>query len=240
VAFTDDDTAADPQWLSSLAAALERDPSAAAVTGLTVPLELETPAQLWFERFGGLGRGLRPFTVDRSARAGLPLLFPYSVGALGAGANLAVRRAAFDEIGGLREELGPGTATFGGEDLDLLSRLLLAGHRIAYAPRAVVRHEHRRDDDAVRLQAFTYGAGLTAQLAQHFADPAFLRLLVRRAPGVLRRLAASRPPPEATPDTPAGGLPAQLRVREFLGYLYGPLGLAHAAWHGRHRDGGTW
>jgi GT2 family glycosyltransferase len=236
VAFTDDDTCVDRGWLSALAARFAAEPEVAAVTGLTMPLELETTAQLWFERFGGLGRGLRPFTVDGRSRDGLPLLFPYSVGALGAGANLAVRRLVLEQVGGLRERLGPGTATFGGEDLDLMSRILLAGHRIGYAPAAVVRHEHRRDEAAVRLQAFTYGAGLSAQLSQHLADPRFRRLLIRRTPAVIRRLVAARPPSEV--DVAVGSsppLPAQLRRRELLGYAYGPFGLLHAAWHGRRR-----
>jgi hypothetical protein len=177
-----------------------------------------------------------PYTVDKRSRTELPLLFPYSVGALGAGVNLAVRRPALDQVGGLREHLGPGTPTFGGEDLDLVSRLLVAGHRVAYQPAALVRHVHRRDDDAVRLQAFTYGAGLAAQLAQHLTHPAFLGLLARRAPAVLRVLAArSRPGPPVTPSAPYAALPHALRRRELLGYLYGPVGLAHAAWHAGDR-----
>ena len=53
VAFTDDDVTIDRHWLSSLAQVLLDDRDTACVTGLILPLELDTPAQLLFEQFGG-------------------------------------------------------------------------------------------------------------------------------------------------------------------------------------------
>ncbi|MET0414404.1 MAG: glycosyltransferase family A protein, partial [Actinoplanes sp.] len=52
VAFTDDDVEVDPRWLEALSRPFE-DAPVACVTGLVLPLELQTPAQFWFEQFGG-------------------------------------------------------------------------------------------------------------------------------------------------------------------------------------------
>ena len=56
MAFTDDDVTVDRHWLSSLAQVLLDDRDTACVTGLILPLELDTPAQLLFELFGGFKR----------------------------------------------------------------------------------------------------------------------------------------------------------------------------------------
>ncbi len=67
------------------------------------------------------------------------------------GANLAVRRSAFDAVGGFSEELVTG------EDIDLSWRLQLAGFRFAPAPGAVVAKRERSRVGLVFRQARTYG-----------------------------------------------------------------------------------
>ncbi len=67
------------------------------------------------------------------------------------GANLAVRRSAFDAVGGFDEELTTG------EDIDLSWRLQLAGFRFAEAPSAVVAKRDRSRFDEVFRNARTYG-----------------------------------------------------------------------------------
>jgi Glycosyl transferase family 2 len=49
VAFTDDDVVVDSLWLVELARAFEFADDVACVTGLILPMELETPAQFWLE-----------------------------------------------------------------------------------------------------------------------------------------------------------------------------------------------
>src|SRR5918993_1330337 len=56
IAYTDDDASVDPGWLKGLGYNY-LDPKVTAVTGTTYPLELETPAQEYFERYGGMQRG---------------------------------------------------------------------------------------------------------------------------------------------------------------------------------------
>ena len=63
VAFTDDDAAPDPNWLRSLLQNFS-DPRVMCVTGLIMPLELETEAQEWFERYSPHGRGFERRIFD--------------------------------------------------------------------------------------------------------------------------------------------------------------------------------
>src|SRR2546430_8349845 len=53
LAWLDDDEVADRYWLSEVARALADHPGADVVSGVIVPAELETPAQLWFGQFRG-------------------------------------------------------------------------------------------------------------------------------------------------------------------------------------------
>ena len=48
LAWIDDDEVADPCWLAEVARALDEHPDADVVSGVIVPAELETKAQLWF------------------------------------------------------------------------------------------------------------------------------------------------------------------------------------------------
>src|SRR5439155_1593360 len=72
-------------------------------------------------------------------------LFPYSVGKFGSGASAAFDPTALRAIGGFDTALGPATPALGGEDLDAFLQIILAGHRLVYEPRSLVRHHHRRE-----------------------------------------------------------------------------------------------
>ena len=57
VAYTDDDCVVDPGWVKALADKFIEEPEIMAITGLVAPYELETEAQILFERRFGFGRG---------------------------------------------------------------------------------------------------------------------------------------------------------------------------------------
>jgi hypothetical protein len=61
IVFTDDDVRVDPQWLRALGRRFAVSPELDAVTGLILPEELETPAQIWFERYYGGFSGERTY-----------------------------------------------------------------------------------------------------------------------------------------------------------------------------------
>jgi GT2 family glycosyltransferase len=185
VAFADDDTVVDPGWIRRSVEAFERAGSVDCVTGLILPLELETESQLLLEQFAGFGKGFRRRTYRLSAARNGEPLFPYAPGKIGSGANTIVRRDVARELGGFDPALGAGTAAAGGEDLDLYIRLILKGHEIAYEPSAIVWHRHPDGPDRLRRQVYRYGVGLGATFAkQLIRGPARLELLRATPAGV--------------------------------------------------------
>jgi GT2 family glycosyltransferase len=155
VAFTDDDAVPEPAWLDALLANFDH-PMIMAVTGLTLPLELETPAQEWFQRYTPFGRGYFRHEFD-------PLhCSAHSAGQIGAGASMAIRRDVTALAGGFDERLDAGTPTRSGGDHEMFTRILDAGYRIVYEPAAVSRHRHRRSWDELQITIHGYGVGVYA------------------------------------------------------------------------------
>jgi GT2 family glycosyltransferase len=188
VVFTDDDAFADEWWLAEVATAFVNNPSAGAVTGMLLPLELRTMPQLWFEQYGGFSRGFdrRTFTINRSSDP-TNLLYPYAAGVFGTGNNMAFRRDALLDIGNFDPALGNGTPALGGVDSEVLLRTVLSGYPLVYEPRALVWHRHREDYESLRRQIYSYGAGLTAYLGKTVLhNPHLIADFARRLPSGLR------------------------------------------------------
>jgi len=155
VAFTDDDAAPDPNWLRSLLQNFS-DPRVMCVTGLVMPLELETEAQEWFERYSPHGRGFERRIFDGAQ------CNPLVVAPVGVSASMALRKSSIDCIGLFDEALGAGTPTVGGEDCELFARILRAGYCIVYEPRALSWHRHRRTWEELQKTLQGYGIGVYA------------------------------------------------------------------------------
>ena len=155
VAFTDDDAAPDPNWLRSLLQNFT-DPRVMCVTGLVMPLELETEAQEWFERYSPHGRGFQRVVFDGAE------CNPLIVASVGVSASMALRKSSIDFIGLFDEDLGAGTLTVGGEDCELFARILRSGYRIVYEPRALSWHRHRRTWEELQKTLQGYGIGVYA------------------------------------------------------------------------------
>ncbi|CAN5497259.1 hypothetical protein BH20ACT23_BH20ACT23_02790 [soil metagenome] len=155
IAYTDDDVVVDLGWVTSLGRAFAEDERVGAVTGLVVPLELETRAQLLFELYGGFGRGFKTIWY----RVGPTSKLHVGAGRFGTGANMAFRRTVLQELGGFDPALDVGTVTNGGGDLEMFFRVLQEGNVLLYDPAAIVRHCHRRDYEALRVQLTNHGIG---------------------------------------------------------------------------------
>ncbi|MEG4211637.1 glycosyltransferase [Microcoleus sp. S13_B4] len=155
VAFTDDDAAPDQNWLRSLLWNFS-DPRVMCVTGLVMPLELETEAQEWFERYSPHGRGFERRIFDGAH------CNPLIVAPVGVSASMALRESSIDSIGLFDEALGAGTPTVGGEDCELFARILRASYRIVYDPRALSWHRHRRTWEELQKTLQGYGIGVYA------------------------------------------------------------------------------
>ena len=165
VAYTDDDVVVDPGWATALAAAFA-DPQVMAVTGLVVPYELETEAQVLFERYGGFGRGFERRYWRMDLEGGERPRRYLNAGQYGTGANMAYRRSLFERVGLFDPALDVGTVTNGGGDLEMFFRVLKEGYLLAYEPAAVVRHRHRRDYAQLRAQLTNNGIGFSSYLVR--------------------------------------------------------------------------
>ncbi len=221
VAFTDDDARADPAWLAELARGFEAAPDVACVTGATLPAELETQAQAWFEQFGGFNkyRGWEAQTIRLSEPPADDPFFPYLTPRYGAGVNMAYRRNRLLALGGFDPALGAGTPTSGGEDIEAFLRVITAGHALRVQPTALLYHTHRREYAALHRQLYGCGKALTAYVASAIA--ADRRHLWRmagmawRAPGHLLGRRSGRNIAKQS------DYPAPLTRAELMGMLWG-------------------
>jgi GT2 family glycosyltransferase len=176
---TDDDVTVPPHWLETLVSPFSKA-DVMLVTGNILPMELDTKAQILFEEYGGLSRGLENFIKARDwfehyrFRA-LPTW------ELGATANAAFRSEIFShpEIGLMNEILGVGTPTGCSEDTYLFYKILKAGYEIVYRPDAYVWHRHRKDMAGLRKQIFNYSKGHVAYNLMTLLIDHDLRALVR-------------------------------------------------------------
>jgi GT2 family glycosyltransferase len=182
VAFTDDDVRLHPRWLERLTAAFDAD-RILAVTGLVLPAELETAAQLHFETFWSFGRGYRPidfganfFRTDRTH--GCPAW------EIGAGASMAFRQETFRRVGLFDDRLDVGAAGCSG-DSEYWHRVLSHGGVCRYEPAAVAFHYHRREFAGLSRQIFAYMRGHAAALLVQYERSGNL--------GNLRRALATLP-----------------------------------------------
>ncbi|MEG4516970.1 MULTISPECIES: glycosyltransferase [unclassified Microcoleus] len=213
VAFTDDDAAPDPNWLRSLLRNFS-DPRVMCVTGLVMPLELETEAQEWFERYSPHGRGFERQIFDGAH------CNPLVVAPVGVSASMALRKSSIDSIGLFDEALGAGTPTVGGEDCELFARILRAGYRIVYDPRALSWHRHRGTWEELQKTLQGYGIGVYAF---------WTRILVKnRELGVVRLALGwlySKQIPElfASLRKQPGSIPSDLLLAQLRGCISGPM-----------------
>ncbi len=142
LAFCDADDIAQPGWLASMAKALD---------------EVDVVAGVFdFWSLNGL-RASAPKPASMRQLGFLPA---------GLGANLAVRRHAFEAVGGFTEEL------LIGEDIDLCWRLQLEGYRFVIEFGAIVSKRERQEAKQVFRQAARYGLSGPALYRRHRATGA--------------------------------------------------------------------
>ena len=160
VAYIDDDVVAPPQWASRILAPFA-DERVMCVSGLVLPLELESQSQEMFEQYGALGRGYRPRIFDERF-FNLSEKYVVHTWELGGTANVAIRKCAIQQTGMFDETLGPGLPTGVGEDIYMFYRLLKSGLFCYYEPAAYVWHKHRASMKALRRQLYNYNKGQTS------------------------------------------------------------------------------
>lgn len=167
VAFTDDDCRVPTDWAASIASMFAADPDLTMLFG-AVLLRPEDRAE-------GYAAEFEPAEL-REMRYTLPSMRTQ----WGVGANMAVRRSAFNLIGTFDPLLGAGARFFSAEEIDMTIRVLTAGMKVVHTPDISVLHLGiRRGEEASHLMR-GYGIGLGATFSKH------IRL---RTPGSARALA---------------------------------------------------
>jgi cellulose synthase/poly-beta-1,6-N-acetylglucosamine synthase-like glycosyltransferase len=167
VAFADDDVVVHRDWTAAIRRCFD-DPLVMVATGLVLPAELETRAQLMFEQnFAFFHQGYRRRFFDSEyfsalRNRGVP------VWSLGAGANMAIRRRAYGMGYTFDTRLGPGVFGGCGEDSEFWYRILADGWSCRYEPSACVFHYHRREVPALRRLVTQYMQGHVAALVMQF------------------------------------------------------------------------
>jgi len=159
IAFIDDDAAPDRLWLRNLGRNFG-DPLVMAAGGLTMAMELESEAQIAFQRVGGFGRGFKRMVYDAAN------CDPFHGWYAGAGVNMALRRRVFAEVGLFDEALDAGTQSLAGGDSDMFRRILNAGWQIVYDPEALNWHRHRRSMEELQRQIYGYEVAAFAILTK--------------------------------------------------------------------------
>lgn len=220
VVFTDDDVLVDRHWVARLVDAFDATDDVAAVSGAILPAEQETQAQSWLEEYGGFHKGFRREIFNLTTHRRDTPLYPYDSGQFGSGANMAFRTDVLRAMGGFAVDLGAGTPAHGGEDLDILRRVITDGYSVVYEPAALMWHRHRRSMEALRRQMFRYGVGLSATVTKWMLEDTRIALAVaRRLPAGARHVLSPGSRKNAGKTTT---FPRVLTRLELAGMLYGP------------------
>ena len=221
VAFTDDDVRVDPHWISGLRLGFGRAPDVGCVTGLVATASMTTRAEQYFDArvWWSSSCSRRIFREARGPAD--PVIHPFSAGQFGTGANMAVRRDLMLALGGFDEAFGAGGPTGGSEDLDAFVRILRSGYALSYEPSALVWHEHRATDEALRAQMYSYGRGLSAYVTKYLTQRDTIGPVLGRAPHAVWHLVTLQKRSDAAAD--AAKLPSDVKQAELRGFLVGPL-----------------
>ena len=127
VVYTDDDCVCHGEWLASIHAEFQSDPSVEAVYGRVVP-------------FGDQEGMICPCIDESTERLvlegpAIPAL------ALGGGNNMAFRKSVFRKVGLFLKSLGPGTRLNHAEDTEFSFRVLFNRCKVVYTPVPLVQHD---------------------------------------------------------------------------------------------------
>jgi len=153
LALTDDDLTVDPKWIAGIYDAFQKH-DCAAVGGKIIPVwNCKKPSWITFDgpyrhpAYGGI------VNFDKGE-------VPCQLTATAIGANMGLRKSIFEKYGPYRTDLNRINDLLGGEDTEYCRRLMHAGERLTYAPKAVVYHpveEYRTKRKYFRSMAFHYG-----------------------------------------------------------------------------------
>lgn len=152
IVFTDDDCRPDPSWLPNILKTFESHPEVSLVSGPVIDAHL--PRDL-HPSLRGLNR------PDAQSFQGIQR--PWEIAR---GANFAVRRSLFTDVGSFDPTFGPGSRIPAGEETEWILRVLEQGFTIRYEPSVRVTHD-RATTRRSEMAAHEYYAGTGGLIAKH-------------------------------------------------------------------------
>jgi GT2 family glycosyltransferase len=183
IACTDDDVVVPGDWLTKIARVFEDDLQAGLLFGqVLVPESLKSACHD--------GTVVPSFTFDRRLR----VVSGKGFKAFGMGANMAIRRTLFEQVGGFDEALGGGGPLRSAQDFDIAFRSYRLGMAILMAPEVRVDHYGTRTREQWPQTLKNYGIGDGAFYAKHIrcgdtlALWLFIKVLMRAHARRIRRL----------------------------------------------------
>jgi GT2 family glycosyltransferase len=156
--FIDDDCLAQEDWVECMTSSLERHPLAAGA--------IQSPVSNYIKLCHNISQ-FHPFMKRRTKGW---------AGSI-AGANMGIRRLVLEELGGFDEKSKV-------PDMELMLRARLKGHRVHFAPRAVVIHDPDRTSLATVLKNASEHASKTILLRNKY-DSLLHTPFVLRSPGLI-------------------------------------------------------
>jgi GT2 family glycosyltransferase len=231
VAFTDDDVVVDALWLAQLVKGFAVNGKVGCVTGMILPAELQTPAQMWIEQYGSFNKGFTQRLFDQNRNRPDNPLYPYAAGIFGSGANMAFRTSVLRRIGGFDPALGAGSGGCGGDDLAAFFDVITKGYTLVYEPSAMIWHRHHRSYAKLRKLTYGYGVGLTAYLMKTLIDRPnrLLDFSIRIPQGLIYAMN----PRSSKNSKKSTDYPRELTKIERKGMLYGPVAYLGSRWRSR-------
>lgn len=149
IAITDDDCEVPETWLEQIVSAFARNEKLGMVFGNTVAISYNANE-------GFIPQYIR--TTNRLQRSSWELSRPR-----GLGACMAVRRTAWQAVGGFDSVMGCGAPMLSGEDADMAVRLSLKGYQVFETPQVYVLHYGYRTFEEGRQTLYrdAFGVGAT-------------------------------------------------------------------------------
>ena len=167
VAITGDDCVAPEGWLDEMVAAFAVDPRVGIALGNVLPGPYDSRVEFvpaYVREHAFLARGLG----DR-----------HRIG--GTSACMGIRRSLWRALHGFDPMLGIGAPMKSGEDADVTTRALLAGHRVYETPRVAVTHQgrYRLSERNDLIHRYWFGTGAALAKNVKLGGGAVVMVLVR-------------------------------------------------------------
>lgn len=188
VACTDDDVIVPSDWVAQIARAMKDTPDAGLLYGqVLVPESLKSAVES--------GTIVPALPIERRQRLAKGAGFKV----FGMGANMAMRRSAFLDIGGFDEALGGGGPLRSSQDFDFAFRMYRSGKSVLLEPDVKVDHYGTRTQEQWPGTMKAYGIGDGAFYSKHIrcGDPLaawmFAKVCARAGARQVKRLLKNRP-----------------------------------------------